>query len=349
VSTVTDGLTIHRVGMLPQRADSLQALTGHLRDVIVEHAIGLVHGIYAVHAGYAATVAAACEGRPSIVSIRGNDLDRAIYLPDQLPFVSHALRNATLVTGVSTALCDAASRIFAREVFYAPNSVDGEVFRPETPDNSLRAALKLDGESVIGFFGELREKKGMRFLLPAFAELAGSRNLRLLLVGGVRSDCRDAYAEFERTAPAAAARIVTINYARDTKRLSRLLALCDLMVFPSLSEGMPNAVLEAMAAGRPILASDVGGHRDLIQHGKTGALLSTHHLDQLPTAMAEMLDMQREQRDQLGHAARKFVLCQHPSSRESACYADLYTRALQASNARPETAEHQTVRELSLQ
>ena len=64
----------------------------------------------------------------------------------------------------------------------------------------------------------------------------------------VRADAAPAWAAFQRQAPAAAARLHTVEYTRDAARLSRLLGLCDLMVFPSLYEGTPNAVLEAMAA-----------------------------------------------------------------------------------------------------
>jgi glycosyltransferase involved in cell wall biosynthesis len=329
VSNREAALWMHRIGPLPGQSDSLMSLTGHLRDIIVQHAVGLVHGIYAVHAGYAATVAAACERRPSVVSVRGNDFDWGIFRAEQLPFIAHALTHATLVTGVSTDLCNSASRVFAREVVFVPNSVDAAAFRPETPDNSLRATLKLDGEPVIGFLGELREKKGIRFLLPALAELTRTRRVRMLLIGGVRADCRDAYAEFERTAPTAANQITTIAYERNAKRLSRLLALCDVLVFPSLSEGMPNAVLEAMAAARPVLATNVGGHRDLIVHGETGALISTHDLDQLPAAIAEMLDLPIEQRKRLGSAARDFVVREYPPDRESKRYAEVYARAIQ--------------------
>lgn len=325
VAVTTDAFTLHRIGPLPQQADSLMALTGHLRDVISAHGVRLVHGIYAVHAGYATTVAANCQGVPSIVSVRGNDIDRAIYRVEQLPFVSHALQHATAVTGVSRALCELAGRTFDRQVRYVPNSVDAHAFRPETPDNSLRSALNLGDARVLGFMGELREKKGMRYLLPAFAELARIRPVKLLLIGGVRADCRDAYSEFERSAPDAASDVIQVNYERDPTRLSRLLALCDALVFPSLSEGMPNAVLETMAAARPVLATDVGGHRDLIEHGQTGALLSTHELDRLPWAIEELLDLPAERRSSLGGAARAYVLRAHLPEQESAHYAELYT------------------------
>jgi len=329
--SVTDhaGITLHHVGRLPDRPDALQALTDHLGDVIADHSVRLVHAINAVYAGYAGVVAASLAGIPSIVSARGNDLDRGLFRGDQLPFVSHALTRASSVTGVSRALCTQASRVFGREAHFVPNSVDAAAFRPETADNSLRASLGLGQDRAIGFVGELREKKGMRFLLPAFAELVRTRPLRLLLIGGVRGECEAALGEFRRSAPAAAERIVELPYERNPARLSRLLALCELLVFPSLYEGMPNAVLEAMAAGRPVLATDVGGHRDLIVHADTGALLSPRDLNRLPEAIGEMLDLSEAERSALGSRARAYVIARHSPETERDAYAELYRRLLE--------------------
>ncbi|HEU5075106.1 MAG TPA: glycosyltransferase [Polyangiaceae bacterium] len=322
------GITLHHVGRLTDRTDALQALTDHLSDVIADHAVQLVHAINAVYAGYAGVLAARLAGIPSIVSARGNDLDRGLFRSDQLPFVSHALTHASAVTGVSSALCARAHKLFARDVTFVANSVDASAFRPETPDNSLRASLALGQDPCIGFVGELREKKGMRFLLPAFAELTRQRPLRLLLIGGIRGECAAAMSEFRRSAPAAAERIVEVPYERNPARLSRLLALCNLVVFPSLYEGMPNALLEAMAAARPVLATDVGGHRDLIAHGDTGALLSTRDLDRLPEAIAEMLDLGETERAALGSRARAHVMTQHSPETERDAYAEVYRRAI---------------------
>lgn len=323
------GVTLHHVGRLPDRTDALQALTSHLCDVIADHSVELVHAINAVYAGYAGVLAAGLAGIPSLVSARGNDLDRGLFRSDHLPFVSHALTRASAVTGVSRALCAQAASLFSREVHFVPNSVDAAAFRPETADNSLRASLGLGQDRCIGFVGELREKKGMRFLLPAFAELTRTRPLRLLLIGGVRAECEAAMSEFRRSMPAAAERMVVLPYERNPSRLSRLLALCDVLVFPSLYEGMPNALLEAMAAARPVLATDVGGHRDLIAHGQTGALLSTRDLDRLPEAIAEMLDLSETEQRALGSRARAHVIAEHAPATESTAYAELYRRLLE--------------------
>ncbi len=327
---VVDGVHMHPVGRLPTDHDTMAALVQHTVDVCEAEGASLVHGIYAVDAGFAAVMAAAQLMLPSVVSMRGNDGDRAPYRRQDLPFVSHALKAATVVTGVTRHLCRLAAGMHDRATHFIAKSVDTERFRPETPDNSLVASLGLGESTVIGYSGELREKKGMRFLLPAFAELARSRDVRLLLIGGVRQDAMPAFEEFARLAPLARERIHIVEYARSPKRLSRLLSLCDVLAFPSLQEGMPNAVLETMAAARPVLATAVGGHLDILEHGRTGALLGLDALDQLPGAIVEMLELPEAERAAMGIAAREHVVRNHSPAAESGAWSEVYGLARQA-------------------
>lgn len=326
VTREKQGVFEHHVGRQGDTEHDLMAMVEHGGNVIARSDADLVHAIYASDAGYAGVLAAQLTDVASLLGLRGNDVDRGLFRTDQFHLLKHAVSNATLVSGVSQELCRKASRVFGRTVHHVTNSVDAELFRPEAPDNSLRAALGLEtGARVLGFVGELREKKGMRFLLPAFAELTRAAPLHLLLIGGVRRDAERAYAAFTETAPDAAARIKILEYSGSPKRLCRLLALCDLLVFPSLFEGTPNAALEAMAAARPVLATRVGGHIDIIQHGVTGALLDTQDLDRLPDAIQECLDS--PERPRWGKQAREFVQQAHAPSLENEAYQRLYADA----------------------
>ncbi|HZO16417.1 MAG TPA: glycosyltransferase family 4 protein [Polyangiaceae bacterium] len=314
---------LHAIGELADEERALRALVDHGAAVVEDNALDLVHGIYG---GFAATLIADFTARPSVVSLRGNDFDRGLFRAE-LPRLEHAMRRATVVTAVTRQMAERAGRVFGREVRYVPNAVDAEAFRRETPDNSLRASLGLGEAQVIGFAGELREKKGMRFLLPAFAAVARRRNVHLLLIGGLREEAQAAMEVFRRAEPGAFERVHVLPYERSAQRLSGLYALCDVMVFASLFEGMPNAVLEAMAAECAILATDVGGHRELIEHGASGALVSLNDLDRLPEAIEEMLDLPAERRRELGAVARRRVMDQHSLERESVAWGEIYSAA----------------------
>lgn len=327
------GVVFHPVGPVPGDVDTLFTLAAHAEDLARAHDVDLVHGIYATRAGYLATVLARRLGLASVVSVRGNDLDRGLYDVRVLPFLEGALTNADVVTGVSTVQCEAVSRLYGARARHVTNSVDADAFRSPGKDNSLVAALGLDGE-VIGFSGELREKKGMRFLLPAFAELARRREVSLLLIGGVRDDAREAFEAFRRAEPEASERVQVTDYRTSPRELSRLYALCDVVVFPSLYEGTPNAVLEAMACARPILATRAGGHTDLLEHGVSGALLDLADLDRLPDALEEMLDLDEGTRSRMGAAARDRVLERHRPDDESRAWGEVYAEARARAGAR---------------
>ncbi|MBK8011606.1 MAG: glycosyltransferase family 4 protein [Deltaproteobacteria bacterium] len=321
-----EGIVHHPVGVSGRLDEDFMALHHHTLAIARAARADVIHGIYATRPGWVAATVGCELSIPSVVSLRGNDLDRGLWRSDELPFLRGALTTASAATGVSRALCQRASAIFGRPVEHITNAVDVERFRPEARDPSLVASLELQGLEVIGFLGELRAKKGMRFLLPAFDALRARRDVALLLMGGVRDDARDAFLAFQRMAPEASARVRVIDYVRDPDRLSRLMALCDLMVFPSLFDGTPNALLEAMAAGRPILATDAGGQADLVEHGVTGAVLPIDRLDVLPDAIDEMLDLDSAERAAMGTRARAFVTEHHGLEDERRAYQDLYAR-----------------------
>lgn len=317
----------HRIGALPREDESLAAFSAHLREIVRAERVDLVHSMYAGAAAYAATLVARELGIPSIVSVRGNDVDRGLYHTSDLPRLDATLRRATLLTGVSQKLCDTVARTFDRPVDHVSNSVDAEAFVPLQADENIQRTLEIAEGAVIAFVGELREKKGIRFLLPAFADVLRRRPATLLLIGGVREDSRAALESFQERAPEAAARVRILPYERDPTRLSKLLALADVLVFPSLWEGTPNAVLECMAAARLVLATRVGGHIDLIEHGVTGALFDVSELDRLPATIEEVLDLPLARREALGKNAREFVRKRHAPAAESHAYAALYSRA----------------------
>ena len=326
--TMRDGVAYHLVGHLQDREASITALYHHALDIARDGAADLIVGMYATAPGHVAVLVAQSLGVASVVAIRGNDLDRGLFRPADLPFLQAAMAGASQVTAVSRDHAVRASRIFGREVVHVTNSVDAGAFYDVGHDNSLRAALGIDDSgAVLGFSGELREKKGMRFLLPAFAALLQRRKAWLLLLGGVRHDAEEALAAFSQAAPEAFARVRTVPYDADPRHLSRVLSLCDVMVFPSIVEGTPNAVLEAMACARPVLCTAVGGHLDLIEHGVTGALLPLAKLDRLPAAMDEMLSLDDKTRSDMGRRARDFVVTHHTAAAEWERWAKVFQAA----------------------
>jgi glycosyltransferase involved in cell wall biosynthesis len=167
-------------------------------------------GHYLAPAGFFAAWLGRMKGTPSTVSIRGNDLDRDIFPPGDFARLRWTLDNTTVVTAVSKELSRKVVAIAGRDnVMHLPNSVDHEAFKPETPCPGLRERLGIQpGELVLGFCGELREKKGLQPMLAALRQVRANRPACLLVIGEVRPSQMPKVFEFTGTEPLPDHRII---------------------------------------------------------------------------------------------------------------------------------------------
>lgn len=202
---------------------------------------------------------------------------------------THALRRVAAATTICEGLRDEiVGRGIAAAVTVIPNAVDVEQFRAATgtgtgtepqveaggPD--LAASLGLQGKCVLGFIGSFYAYEGLHLLLKALAlMLPTAPQLMLLLVGGGPCDTalRRQVAELGLLAHVVFAGRVPHH------AVGRYYGLVDILVYPRLKMRLTDLVtplkpLEAMAQGRLLVASDVGGHRELIDDGRTGMLFA---------------------------------------------------------------------------
>lgn len=300
-------LRVFRVQRAPEADESLQLLVRTAQNLIAREGHTLVHGVGAVHAGYVAAWVARRAGLPSAVSLRGNDVDRAMFHGPRLPFLTWTLEHADTLLGVSGEILDSVRALSGRRhgLRRVPNGVDTSVFRPDAPAPAEIETLAEAPRPWVAFSGEARLKKGLPILLDLAARMtAGS----VVLLGGVRSEARPLVARWRaRAGEAAAARLRDIPYLDDAKALAGLYAAMDLCVFPSLWDGMPNAALEAMAAARPVVASRVGGLSEIIEHGVSGVLVPAPALDEFATEVLAVLARPAHERARFGAAARARV------------------------------------------
>lgn len=166
---------------------------------------------------------------------------------------------------------------------------------------------------VIGFVGELREKKGLATLLSGYAQLAKKKSASLLIVGEVRNgEDKKVFDEFRISNPEYR---ITVTGHVPHKDLPAYYSLMDVFVHPSMRDGMPNAVLEAMACGKAVIATPVGGMTDIIEDGVNGYLVKINDAAGLAEKMAEVLS-QPEKREAVGRSAREAVLSQFTLAKE---------------------------------
>jgi glycosyltransferase involved in cell wall biosynthesis len=265
----------------------------------------LLHAYSLSRAGFLAAYAGRYLGLPSVVSIRGNDIEREAFDPTKSSHVMFALQHASAITTNAGLLRVKAKAFVEREIHLVMNGVDSQVFKPMQKNAVLAQALGIAGEEpTIGFAGELREKKGLETLLTAYAQLTKVHATQLLIVGDVRTgEDQKHFENLKSSIPNA--RITLTGYVSN-RDLPSYYSLMDVFVHPSLRDGMPNALLEAMACEKAVITTPVGGALDVIEDRRNGRMTPVNDAAALTRLIQELLS-DKPQRDRLGASARHTV------------------------------------------
>ncbi len=242
---------------------------------------------------------------------------------------THALKRANHVFTICEGLrSDIVARgISSTKVTVIPNAVDVDSFAlGGAPDVSLCEQLGLTGCDVVGFIGSFYAYEGLDVLLDALPRLVRERpKLRLLLVGGGPQDA---------ALKAQAQRLGVSGHVVFTGRVPhadvhRYYDLIEVLAYPRRSMRLTELVtplkpLEAMAQGRLLVASDVGGHKELIRHGETGMLFQADSAESLADALLQVL-ANRQTWPAIRAEGRRFVEQDRTWTASVARYAPVYS------------------------
>ena len=245
---------------------------------------------------------------------------------------SFALKRADHITTICEGLRgDILSRgIAADRITVIPNAVDANSFLfGVEADPALRQKLGLNGATVIGFAGSFYGYEGLELLLEAARRLLPKHpNLRVLLVGGGPQEAAlKAQAELTELK----GRVIFTGRVPHAD-VQRYYELIDVLAYPRLPIRLTELVtplkpLEAMAQGRMFVASDVGGHRELVRHGETGFLFPAGSAAALETAIDTVL-AKRDMWPRIKAQARQFVVQERTWTTSVARYAAVYAGVL---------------------
>jgi len=207
------------------------------------------------------------------------------------------------------------------------NGVDQSLFMPgEKPIGVVPEGFLAGDPIVVGTVGRLAEVKDQTTLIRAFAAVSGSLSQdvlppRLIIVGDgpLRSRLEQLVAELGID------RYTWIT--GDRSDIPDILRLFDLFVLPSLGEGISNTILEAMATGLPIVATNVGGTPELVEHGVNGYLAESGDVDQLGSHISRLLKS-KAQRKMMGQASLDLVRNRFDWKRTVDAYLGVYDELL---------------------
>lgn len=282
----------------------VRALAARIDEVVAEFRPDILHAHSPVLTALAAQRVARCHGLPLLYEIRafwedaavGNGTGRegtakywltkwletrAVRSADGVAVICEGLRADLIARGIDPA-----------KIMVSPNGVDLELFgAPVLRDAALAKRLGLGQGPLLGFIGSFYDYEGLDILIAAMPALvAAVPDVRLLLVGG---GPMEAAWRAQAAASAVAERIYFVGRVPH-ETVESYYSLIDVLVYPRKAMRLTELVtplkpLEAMAQGKLVAASNIGGHRELIEDGVTGALFAPDDPAALAVTVARLL------------------------------------------------------------
>ncbi|HSE98482.1 MAG TPA: glycosyltransferase [Blastocatellia bacterium] len=306
-----------------------------LRDLMIDERIDILHA-HDFYAGIIGAVAA------RLASVRVVAAQRHLKLSDRRvhqwgTYLIHRLAHRILVNSEAIRESITASGNARREKIVvirngltAVEQTTGEDLYPaHTRSDELRRELALNPRAkLVGMVARLQPVKGHRFFLEAAARVSKEMpEVHFVLVGDgpLRNEIEERAIELGISD--------RIHLLGDRSDASRLVSSFDLAVLSSLHEGLPNAVMEAMAAGVPVVATAVGGTKELITDGETGYLVEPSDADGLGERICFAL-RNRERSAEVAERGREFVMSRYGIKRMVASVEELYDSLLMESKPR---------------
>lgn len=241
----------------------------------------LIDAHYFYPDGVAAVMIGKVLNKPVVITARGTDINLIPQYPKPRQMILEAARDCAAMISVSAALKErlVALGVDSRKVSVLRNGVDLTLFHP-ADRSSARASLGV-ARFALASVGNLIETKGHDLVIGALAELP---DVQLFIAGGGPE---------ESSLKKLAMKLgvldrVTFLGICPQEELRVLYSAVDCLVLASVREGWPNVLLEAMACGTPVVASDVGGVPEIVAAAEAGALMDERSADGIVRAVARL-------------------------------------------------------------
>jgi len=285
-----------------------------LYKIVRSKDVDIIHGLsdFSTHTASAASIST-MTNVPFVYTIqnigwRTNNLvsDTLMKLYEWSVELSIA-RKADKVILLSERLMPRAKKLNVKEdkIAIVPPGVDCNYFDPERPEvksrsAELRGKLDLAEDKIIGYVGRLLQGKGMYYLISAMKRLKDEHSDVTLLIIGDGPE----RASLERMTTTAGIKAIFAGWQND---VLPYYSVMDVFVLPSLFEGVPNVLLEAMAMRKPAVATNVGGNADLVENGVNGFLVSARDPQQIACALEKLIE-NGDLRSRFGRSSREKVV-----------------------------------------
>ncbi len=320
---------------VPLKAMLVYLLRGTMwaRRIVRERPCDLIHAHWVVPTGFMGAWAARLTRKPLVVSAHGSDILVWAKKPGIRSLAGWTLKRAQACSANSSEMADECRALGVRDdrlLTIYETGVDPNRFHPGVDGKTVRRQYGFGDNEVVGLFvGHLTRVKGVDVLLKAFAHtFIRLPRLHLLIVG---SGPERAPLEMFAT-ELGVARRTTFAGAVSWEFMPPYFAAADFFVLPSRSEGMGIVLLEAMATGKPVIGSRVGGIPSLVTPGRNGLLVAPENEEELAAALRRLTEY-AALRQRLGATARRMACEQFAESKQVDLVERMYAMALPHGNA----------------
>lgn len=216
------------------------------------------------------------------------------------------------------------------------NGMDPSMFSIEADRSKAKEELGLNlGQPVVGCLANIRTIKGHKYLIKAAGKVLNEMpDVQFLLVGGYDvaggDECYQEIVDLLRKIGIGR----NVLFAGERDDIPTMLSLMDISVIPSLSEGFSNTILESMAAGKPVVATNVGGNAEAVIDGKTGILVPPADPTALARSMVTLLK-NRELAKKIGESGRQRVVKQFTLHQMILAYEEIFHFAIKRKKLNP--------------
>jgi len=292
-----DGLTVHRPrflcfpGILKSQDARLYArgVRGWLEQACANSPPDLLDAHFIWPDGVAVSLLARELNLPYAITLRGK-IYPCLEVPSQRRQCAEALRGAAAVISVSTSMADVAAELGAPpgRIHVIPNGVDMELFRPMDRADARRELGLPETGRLLVTVAHLGVRKGHREVIQALSRLPD--DVRLVLVGSDPGRGRSLPMLRGMIHSLGLDGRVVLAGAQPHERIPLFLNAADVSVLASYREGCPNVVLESLACGTPVVATDVGSVAEMVQPGENGRVVPLQDVDALTEALGHLLE-----------------------------------------------------------
>ena len=288
--------------------------------------IQLIHANGVISEGMAAVLIKKILKIPVVITLHGGGIYK---FAEKFPFiVKYILNHSDRVIAINNYIKKLAKRYTSKKIYVIPNFIDSKIFTRASQAEIIKfkEKCKLNDKIILLIVARLVPKKGISYLIHAIRQLAEKYpNICLMIIG---NGPQKKY--FEKLVNSLDLKELILFLGRiSNKNLAIYYSICDIFVLPSLFEGQPTVILEAMACEAPIIGTKTGGIPELIKSGYNGLIIPKKNLSALIEGIDTLLS-NPDLRETMRKNSRKIIEEKYDSTKNFRKIYELYLSAMKS-------------------